>query len=63
MKFGITLPRNDIAGQPAPLKYLTELARECDRMGYAYCVMGEIEPLTQPGNNMLLCYQRVGILT
>ena len=41
MEFGITLPRNDVAGQPSPLKYLSEVVREGERMGYAYCVIGD----------------------
>jgi len=41
MEYGITIPRTDIAEQPAPLKYLTNFAKASDQMGYAYCVIGD----------------------
>jgi alkanesulfonate monooxygenase SsuD/methylene tetrahydromethanopterin reductase-like flavin-dependent oxidoreductase (luciferase family) len=41
MKYGITLDRDGVARQPAPLKYLTDFAREAERMGCAYVVIGD----------------------
>jgi alkanesulfonate monooxygenase SsuD/methylene tetrahydromethanopterin reductase-like flavin-dependent oxidoreductase (luciferase family) len=41
MDYGITIPREGIALQPSPWKYLTHFVRESDRMGYTYCVMGD----------------------
>ena len=41
MEYGITIPRTEIAGQPNPLKYLTDFATEAAQMGCAYCVTGD----------------------
>jgi alkanesulfonate monooxygenase SsuD/methylene tetrahydromethanopterin reductase-like flavin-dependent oxidoreductase (luciferase family) len=41
MQFGITLDRDGIAKQPEPLRYLTDFAREAERLGYAYIVIGD----------------------
>jgi alkanesulfonate monooxygenase SsuD/methylene tetrahydromethanopterin reductase-like flavin-dependent oxidoreductase (luciferase family) len=41
MQFGITLDRDGIATQPEPLRYLTDFAREAERLGYAYIVIGD----------------------
>jgi alkanesulfonate monooxygenase SsuD/methylene tetrahydromethanopterin reductase-like flavin-dependent oxidoreductase (luciferase family) len=41
MEYGITFPRGGIAEQPSPWKYLTNLAREFEQMGCAYCVIGD----------------------
>lgn len=41
MDYGITIPRMNIAAQPDPWGYLTDFARRSDRMGCAYCVIGD----------------------
>jgi alkanesulfonate monooxygenase SsuD/methylene tetrahydromethanopterin reductase-like flavin-dependent oxidoreductase (luciferase family) len=41
MKYGITLDRDGIALRPEPLKYLTRFAREAERMGCSYAVIGD----------------------
>ncbi len=41
MKYGITLDRDGVAKRPAPLKYLTDFAREAERMGCSYGVIGD----------------------
>jgi alkanesulfonate monooxygenase SsuD/methylene tetrahydromethanopterin reductase-like flavin-dependent oxidoreductase (luciferase family) len=41
MKFGITLDRDGVATRPEPLRYLTGLAREAERMGCSYVVVGD----------------------
>src|SRR3954467_3942259 len=41
MQFGITLDRDGIATQPEPLRYLSDFAREAERLGYAYIVIGD----------------------
>lgn len=41
MEYGITIPRMEIAEQPAPVTYLTDFARAADQMGCAYCVIGD----------------------
>jgi len=41
MEVGITVPRAGIADQPSPWKYLTNFAREAERMGCAYAVTGD----------------------
>jgi alkanesulfonate monooxygenase SsuD/methylene tetrahydromethanopterin reductase-like flavin-dependent oxidoreductase (luciferase family) len=41
MKYGITLDRDGVAKWPAPLKYLTDFAREAERLGCAYGVIGD----------------------
>src|SRR6478672_4076963 len=41
MKFGLTLDRDSIAREPAPLQYLSTLAREGERLGYTYAVIGD----------------------
>lgn len=53
MEFRITLPRNDVAGQPSPLKYLSKVVREGERMGYAYCVIGDWNPVWTPSSRSL----------
>jgi alkanesulfonate monooxygenase SsuD/methylene tetrahydromethanopterin reductase-like flavin-dependent oxidoreductase (luciferase family) len=41
MKYGITLDRDGVAKRPAPLKYLTDFAREAEHLGCAYGVIGD----------------------
>jgi alkanesulfonate monooxygenase SsuD/methylene tetrahydromethanopterin reductase-like flavin-dependent oxidoreductase (luciferase family) len=41
MEYGITIPRTEIAEQPDPWRYLTDFVRAANRMGYAYCVVGD----------------------
>src|SRR5688572_304089 len=41
MEYGITLPRDGVAAQPSPWKYLTNFARESEQMGCAYGVIGD----------------------
>jgi len=41
MEYGITFPRMEIAEQPSPWKDLTHFAREAERMGCAYGVVGD----------------------
>jgi alkanesulfonate monooxygenase SsuD/methylene tetrahydromethanopterin reductase-like flavin-dependent oxidoreductase (luciferase family) len=41
MGYGSTFPRVGIAEQPSPWKYLTNFAREAERMGCAYGVVGD----------------------
>jgi hypothetical protein len=41
IEYGITFPRLGIAEQPSPWKYLTNFAREAERMGCAYGVVGD----------------------
>src|SRR2546425_494601 len=41
MEYGITFPRGGVAEQPSPWKYLTNMAREAEQMGCAYCVIGD----------------------
>src|ERR671925_103011 len=42
MEYGITFPRMGIAEHPSPWKYLTHFAREAERMGCAYGVIGGV---------------------
>jgi alkanesulfonate monooxygenase SsuD/methylene tetrahydromethanopterin reductase-like flavin-dependent oxidoreductase (luciferase family) len=51
MEYGITFPRTGVAEQPSPLQYLTTMAREAARLGYAHGVVGDrleggIDPLS-----------------
>jgi alkanesulfonate monooxygenase SsuD/methylene tetrahydromethanopterin reductase-like flavin-dependent oxidoreductase (luciferase family) len=41
MEYGITFPRMEAAGQPAPLQYLTHFASSAAQMGCAYGVIGD----------------------
>lgn len=41
MEFGITLPRNYVPDRAMPLSYFTEVARQCERLGCTYCVVGD----------------------
>ena len=41
MKYGFTLDRDGIASRPAPLQYLSNLAREAESLGYGYAVIGD----------------------
>jgi probable F420-dependent oxidoreductase len=41
MEYGITFPRMESAAQPSPWNYLTNFAREAERMGCAYGVIGD----------------------
>jgi hypothetical protein len=41
IEYGITFPRAGVAEQPSPWQYLTHLAREAERMGYTYSVIGD----------------------
>src|SRR5688572_4695372 len=41
MEYGITLPRDGVAAQPSPWKYLTNFARASEQMGCAYGVIGD----------------------
>jgi alkanesulfonate monooxygenase SsuD/methylene tetrahydromethanopterin reductase-like flavin-dependent oxidoreductase (luciferase family) len=41
MEYGITFPRLEAAEQPSPWKYLAHFAREAERLGYAYGVIGD----------------------
>jgi len=41
MEYGITFPRGGIADQVSPWKYLTNFARESERLGCAYGVIGD----------------------
>jgi probable F420-dependent oxidoreductase len=41
MKYGITIDRVGLAARPAPMKYLTDFARQAEQMGCAYIVVGD----------------------
>lgn len=41
MLFGATFPRNGIPEQPNPARYINEVARELDQLGFAYCATGD----------------------
>ena len=41
MKYGITIDRVGLAARPEPLKYLTDFARQAERMGFSYVVVGD----------------------
>jgi alkanesulfonate monooxygenase SsuD/methylene tetrahydromethanopterin reductase-like flavin-dependent oxidoreductase (luciferase family) len=41
MEYGITIPRTGVSDHPSPLRYLVNFARESERMGCAYCVVGD----------------------
>jgi alkanesulfonate monooxygenase SsuD/methylene tetrahydromethanopterin reductase-like flavin-dependent oxidoreductase (luciferase family) len=41
MKYGFTLDRDGIASHPAPLQSLAHQAREGERLGYSYAVIGD----------------------
>jgi alkanesulfonate monooxygenase SsuD/methylene tetrahydromethanopterin reductase-like flavin-dependent oxidoreductase (luciferase family) len=41
MEYGITFPRDGIAEQPSPWKYLSNFARAAEQMGCAYGVIGD----------------------
>ena len=41
MQYGFTLNRDAVAEQPAPLRYLTDLTREAERLGFAHAVIGD----------------------
>lgn len=41
IEYGITFPRAGVAEQPSPWQYLTHLAREAERIGYTYSIIGD----------------------
>jgi alkanesulfonate monooxygenase SsuD/methylene tetrahydromethanopterin reductase-like flavin-dependent oxidoreductase (luciferase family) len=41
VEYGITFDRDGVATQPAPLRYLTDFARQAEQMGCAYGVIGD----------------------
>ena len=41
MEYGITVPRVGVSDQSSPLTYLTSFAREAERAGCTYCVVGD----------------------
>lgn len=41
MEYGMTFSREEAAEQSSPWKYLTNFAKEAERMGCAYCVIGD----------------------
>src|SRR5262245_9497502 len=41
MQYGITFDRDAIARRPEPLRYLTDFAREAERLGYGDGVIGD----------------------
>ena len=41
MEYGITVPRMGVSDHASPLKFITSFAREAERAGCAYCVVGD----------------------